>query len=121
MATKKPSDAHTIRGLEVRFQPWPSGHTTVNVVTVDYRGDRRIQHRIGACDLRMGPSHLVGLTPVECTWVLVSAFHEWLSEERASVPHRLSRYPSRAAGSAPPEGVMGESPERAWTQPFLPL
>lgn len=98
MATQRPSKEGAIRALEVLFQPWPSGHTTVNVLVVDYRGSRRVSRRIGSCDLRVGPLDLVGLTPQFCTWVLVDAFHAWLLAERPSLTESTD-------GPSPPEAV----------------
>jgi len=87
------------RSLSIIFNPWNSGHTTVSVVTLDFRGDRRIVHRIGAIDLPVGRLALSGLAPVEVTGLLVNELQEWLSDHRPTLPS--------PKGSGAPLGATG--------------
>lgn len=101
------------RAIEIFFHPTGHGFTGVEVLTVDYRGDRRVARRIGSIRLGVGRDALVGLTPGEVTTALVDHLHTWLSEERSTIPGRQA--------PAPPEGVTGAVVEARWTQPTLNL
>ena len=108
MATNSSRTHDGYRALEILFNPWEGRRTSVNVLTVDYRGDRRVARRIGSVSLRVGRGDLVGLTPGEVTAVLVTALADWLSAERATLrPPDAGAKPGRAAAPAPPEGVTG--------------
>jgi len=107
MAEKSASEAVGYRALEILFNPWNTGYTTVSVLTVDYRGDRRIARRIGSVRLRGGRGDLVGLTPSEVTSLLVERLHEWLSEERRTLHPSAQVTATAKRSSAPPEGVTG--------------
>lgn len=87
------------RQLDVIFNPWNSGHTTVSVVTADYRGDRRLVHRIGSIDLPVGRQALTGHSPADVTALLVGELHKWLSERRPTL--------SSPQGSGVPLGTAG--------------
>ena len=107
MAANKESSGSAYRALEVFFHPTAGRTTSADVLTVDYRGDRRIVHRVGSISLGIGRSNLVGLTADEVTWVLVHELHEWLLKERPRLTTVDGTTDSRPAAPAPPEGVTG--------------
>ena len=101
------------RQLRITFDPWNTGHTSVNVVTVDYRGDRRIVHRIGAIELPLGRQALAGLSASDVTHRLVALLHVWLGDNRPAA--------AASAASAPPLGARGGTVTSEWMQPTLNL
>lgn len=121
MAETVGTKGDSYRAVEILFNPWNTGRTTVNILTVDYHGDRRVARRIGTVGLRLGRCDLVGLTPGEVTWLLVDRLHQWLSEERSTLSGPSLPAPGRRAAPAPPEGVAGAAvdPLRTHTLPGL--
>lgn len=121
MAANKEDSRPAYRALEVFFHPTAGRTTSADVLTVDYRGDRRIVHRIGSISLRVGRGDLVGLTASEVTWVLVDQLHSWLQTERSGLAHTTDAPPSRVAAPASPEGTTGAAvdPLRTDTLPEL--
>lgn len=93
----------SFRSVQFIFNPWNTGHTTVSVVTVDHRGDRRAVHRIGTVDLPVGRLDLRGLSPLEVTERLAFSLSQWLNDHRST--------PDRAQPPAPPDGGHGGESE----------
>lgn len=79
-------ESEGVRQIRITLDPWASGHTSANVVVVDYRGSRRVEHRVGLVQLRVGRQDLVGLTSAEVTWRLIDELHKWLSVRRPTLP-----------------------------------
>jgi hypothetical protein len=121
MATNRPPEDQGYRALEILFNPWNTGYTSVSVLTVDYRGDRRVARRIGSVRLRVGRADLVGLAPSEVTALLVERLHEWLSDERRTLFPSSAVTVAAKRSPAPPEGVTGAAvdPLRTHTLPGL--
>ena len=96
------------RQIQVWFTPSASTPlSSADVCVVDHDGARRLVHLVGSIRLRVGRSHLVGLTPSEVTWLYVDALHTWMSEQRSSLRATAQANASRVAAPAPPEGVTG--------------